>query len=250
MLHIMTPLYRFELLEKIYQTIPKHEDITWHIAKTKHREKLTNDFIYNDPRIRLYEIDCLDSDIVTKRNVVFDNINDGYFYLLDDDTIFLEELYKVYQEYLEIGFIGMIVGQSNLIKNPKLSINPTETFIDTGMVISHSKVLEKQRWGWAETVTRDCYFWSRCYQFFGKENTVFLDKVISHYNSLAPYVRIRKSLFFMDFKYDVYSLSIAKNYTRLSLAKNYLHYYISFKKNPIHLVKINYIKSFLDAFSK
>lgn len=249
----MTPLYRYELLEKIYQTIPKHEDITWHIAKTNHREKLTNDFVYNDPRIRLYEIDCLDSDIVTKRNVIFDNVKNGFFYCLDDDTIFLEETYKVYKEYCDAGFEGMIVGLNNIVKNYislKLSSIPEKTFLDTGMVICHSKVLKSQKWEWSKTVSRDCYFWSRCYQFFGKENTVFLDKVISHYNSLAPYVRIRKSLFFMDFKYDVYSLSLAKNYTRLSLAKNYLHYYISLKKNPIHLEKINYIKSFLDAFSK
>ena len=246
----MTPLYRYDLLEKIYQTIPKHKDIVWHIAKTKHREKLTNDFVYNDPRIKLYEIDCLDSDVVTKRNVVFENIKDGYFYLLDDDTIFLEELYKVYQEYNDIGFEGMIVGQNNIIKNFRLSIIPEETFVDTGMVICHSKVLKKQRWEWTETVSRDCYFWSNCYNVFGKKNTVFLDKVISHYNFLGPYLRIRKSFLFWDLKYDIYNFNFAKNYVRLALAKNYFYYFIALKKSPVKLQIINQIKSMLDTISK
>ena len=246
----MTPLYRYNLLEKIYQTIPKHEDIVWHIAKTKHREKLTNDFVYNDPRIKLYEIDCLDSDVVTKRNVVFENIKDGYFYLLDDDTIFLEELYKVYQEYNNVGFKGMIVGQNNIIKNVKLSIIPKETFVDTGMVVCHIRVLEKEKWEWTEIGGRDCYFWSRCYQFFGEENTIFLDRVISHYNLLGPYIRIRKSLLFWVFKYDVYNLGLAKNYTRLALAKNHLYYFVSLKKSSIKMQQINHIKLVLEAFSK
>ncbi|MBC7407444.1 MAG: hypothetical protein H7339_03565 [Arcicella sp.] len=246
----MTPLYRYDLLEKIYQTIPKYENIVWHIAKTKHREKLTNDFVYSDPRIKLYEIDCLDSDVVTKRNVVFENIKDGYFYLLDDDTIFLEELYKVYKKYNDIGFEGMIVGQNNIIKNIKLSIIPEETFVDTGMVLCYFKVLEKEKWEWTEIAGRDCYFWSRCYQFFGKENTIFLDRVISHYNLLGPYIRIRKSLLFWDFKYDVYNLNLAKNYTRLALAKNHLYYLISLRKSSVKIQQINHIKSTLDAYSK
>ena len=57
MLHIVTPLYRYELLEKVYRSIPKHADIVWHIAKTSRREQLTNSFITEDSRIRLYEID-------------------------------------------------------------------------------------------------------------------------------------------------------------------------------------------------
>jgi len=250
MLNIITPLYRYELLAKVYESIPKYDDITWHISKTSHRAKLLNEFIHYDSRVKIYEIDCLDTDIITKRNTVFDNINDGFFYLLDDDTIFLDETYKVYKEYNDTGFEGMIVGQSNFIKDVKLSSIPEECYIDTGMVVCHSKVLKIQKWEWTKTVPRDWDFWSRCYQFFGKENTVFVDRVISHYNSLGPYVKIRKSLCFMDFKYDVYSLSLARNYTRLALAKNSFYYYFSMKKSSIKMEQINHIKSMLDAFSK
>jgi hypothetical protein len=250
MLHIITPLYRYHLLEKVYQSIPKDDDITWHISKSSQREKLDHDFIHTDSRIELYELDCPDTDTVTKRNVIFDKIKDGFFYCLDDDTILLEETYKVYKEYYDVGFEGMIVGISNVVKHTKLSENPKESWIDTGMVLCYFKVLEKEKWEWTEIAGRDCYFWSKCYQYFGKENTVFLDRVISHYNALGPYVRIRKSLFFMDFKYDVYNLNFAKNYTRLALAKSYFYYVISFKKNSVKVHQINHLKSMLDAFSK
>lgn len=250
MLHIITPLYRYHLLQKVYESIPKNDDIIWHIAKSSQREKLEYDFIHTDSRIKLYELNCPDTDTVTKRNVIFDNIKDGFFYCLDDDTLFLEELYRVYKEYHNVGFKGMIVGQSNVIKDIKLSANPKESWIDTGMVLCHFRVLRKEKWEWTEIAGRDCYFWSRCYLFFGKENTIFLDKVISNYNLLGPFIRIRKSLLFWVFYYDVYNLNLAKNYTRLALAKNHLYYLISLKKSPIKMQKINHIKSMLDAFSK
>ena len=69
----------------------------WHIAKTSRRPRLGNVFLETDSRIRLYEIDCVDTDIVAKRNAIFDRIRDGYFFLLDDDTICVEAMYEVYK---------------------------------------------------------------------------------------------------------------------------------------------------------
>ena len=88
MLHIITPLYRFNLLEQIYNSILMNDDIIWHISKSNKREELDYDFLKKDKRIKLYNIDCDDNEIYKKRNVVFDNIKDGYFCFLDDDTIF------------------------------------------------------------------------------------------------------------------------------------------------------------------
>ena len=250
MLHIITPLYRYHLLEKVYQSIPKNDDIRWHIAKSTQREKLEHDVIQTDARIKLYELECPDTDTVTKRNEIFSNIKDGFFYCLDDDTLFLEEVYSVYREYSLLNFKGMIVGQSNLIKKIQLSVDPKKSWIDTGMVLCYFKVLEKEKWEWTEIAGRDCYFWSRCYQFFGESNTIFLDRVISHYNLLGPYLRIRKSLLFWNLKYDIYNLTFAKNYTRLALAKNIVYYFFSCKKSSLKEQPINHIKDFLDALSK
>ncbi|WP_064196175.1 MULTISPECIES: hypothetical protein [Emticicia] len=250
MLHIITPLYRFHLLEKVYQSIPKNDDIRWHIAKSTQREKLEYDFIQTDSRIHLYELDCPDADTVTKRNVIFANIKDGFFYCLDDDTLFLEEVYNVYKEYHHTDFKGMIIGQSNLIKKVQLSADPKKSWIDTGMVICYFSVLEREKWEWTEIAGRDCYFWSRCYQFFGEENIIFLDKVISHYNSLSPYLRVRKPILFWNFKYDIYNRTLARTYIKLALTKNIFYKFFFSSNNTIKEQKINHLKALLDAFSK
>ena len=49
-LHIITPLYRFDLLEKVYNSILINDDIIWHISKSKYREDLNYDFLKNDKR--------------------------------------------------------------------------------------------------------------------------------------------------------------------------------------------------------
>jgi hypothetical protein len=128
MLHLVTPLYHYDLLEKVYKTIPKHDDITWHISVSNRREKVPYDFVYTDRRIKLYELDCADSDTVIKRNVVFDNIRDGYFYLLDDDTIFVNALYELYRQIIVKDFKGMVIGNQihyRFKNNLKKAVYPT-----------------------------------------------------------------------------------------------------------------------------
>ena len=44
-LHIITPLYRFDLLESVYNSIFLDDDIKWHISKSSSREDLNYDFI-------------------------------------------------------------------------------------------------------------------------------------------------------------------------------------------------------------
>jgi len=88
MLHIITPLWRFENLEDVYNSILMNEDITWHIGKSNKREELNHDFIKKDKRIKVYEVDCEDTQGFKKRNAALNQINSGYFCFLDDDTIF------------------------------------------------------------------------------------------------------------------------------------------------------------------
>ena len=227
MLHIVTPLYRYDLMEKVYQSIPKHTDITWHIAKSSRREKLTHAFLAFDQRIKLYEIDCADNDMVTKRNVIFSKIKDGYFYLLDDDTVFLDSLYLVYQEFSRTNFIGMIIGHSNLLKACYPILKAVQPRFDTGMVLSHSSVLREVTWDWHPTLPRDFYFWSRCYAYFGKDATVLIDRIISQYNYFGALYKIRKRVLFFDIEYKIHNVTIAKIYFLLAdikyLVKKYLN---------------------------
>jgi hypothetical protein len=220
MLHIVTPLFRYDLLDKVYRTIPAHDDIVWHIAKTSRRARLENQFLLDDPRIRLYEIDCPDTDIVAKRNAMFEHIKEGYFFLLDDDTICLDEMYRVYQEYSSKNFIGMIVGKNNLAGVTAPSLDPGDNRIDTGAVVCHHAVLREVRWEWTTEYARDRYFWSRCFAYFGNENTIVLNRTISAYNHFGPLVRVRKTILSFTIERDIYNPLLARCYLLAASAKH------------------------------
>jgi len=221
MLHIVTPLFRYELLDRVYLTIPPYDDVTWHIAKTSRRPGLDNSFLQSDRRIRLYEIDCADADIVAKRNAIFDHIADGYFFLLDDDTICLDEMYRVYQEYDAKNFVGMIVGRNNLSGVVAPSLDPGENRIDTGSVLCHHSVLRKVRWEWSTDYARDRLFWSRCYAYFGEEKTLVLNRVISAYNHFGPLVRVRKTILGFRLERDIHDPLLARCYLAAASAKHH-----------------------------
>jgi len=188
MLHIITPLYRFNLLEQVYNSILMNDDITWHISKSNKREELDYDFLKKDKRIKLYNIDCDDNEIYKKRNVVFDNIKDGYFCLLDDDTIFHENMYIKYLECTEHNFRGMLVGEQ-IDKDGKLRLiasKPVFGRIDTGNVLSHHSCLSECKWP-KEHIPgvnqKDFLFWDSVFEFYGKKCAIW-NQPISYYNQL------------------------------------------------------------------
>ena len=188
-LHIITALYRFENLEKIYNTIFMDEDIVWHISKSNKREELTNDFFKTDKRIRLYNVDCEDTDTTSKRNVVLETINDGYFCFLDDDTIFHENMYLKYRECLENRFIGMMVGEQTDWdgKLRLIASYPKYGRIDTGNVIAHHSCLTDCKWPKTHTPKvnqKDFLFWESVYNYYGKKCAIW-NKPISYYNQIS-----------------------------------------------------------------
>ena len=188
-LHIITALYRFEHLENVYNSIYMDNDIIWHISKSNKREDLTNDFIKTDKRIRLYNVDCEDTDTTSKRNVVLETINDGYFCFLDDDTIFHENMYLKYRECLENRFIGMMVGeQTDWDGELRLIASyPKYCRIDTGNVIAHHSCLKECRWPKTHTPKvnqKDFLFWDSVYNYYGKKCAIW-NKPISYYNQIS-----------------------------------------------------------------
>ena len=221
MLHIVTLAYRFELLSKVYASIPKHDDIRWHLSIAKERGLPTYDFLKNDNRIIVHLIDCKDNDFVSKRNAAFENIHDGYFYLLDDDTIFLNEAYEVYRHYKKMEFRGMIIGdrifrlrnyKGEIERAPFPTENPATTFIDTGMAIASSDVLRSVKWEWVpenEICSRDQLFWTNCFKYFGKEKVVFCNRVIAYYNYSAPILRLKRKIFNRQIELKIYNPNTA-----------------------------------------
>ena len=187
-LHIITPLYRFNLLEQVYNSILINDDITWHISKSNKREELDYDFLKKDNRIRLYNVECEDTDTTSKRNAVFDNIKDGYFCLLDDDTIFHENMYMKYVDCVEHNFIGMLIGeQLNYCGKLRLiASKPVFNKIDTGNVLSHYSCLKELRWPSKHIEGKnhkDFLFWDSVYEFYGKKCGIW-NQPISYYNKL------------------------------------------------------------------
>jgi len=187
-LHIITPLYRFNLVEKVYNSILTDEDITWHISKSNKREDLNYDFLNKDKRIRLYNVDCEDTDTTSKRNVALETINDGYFCFLDDDTIFHENMYIKYLGCVEHNFRGMLIGEQ-IDKNGKLRLtasNPLYGRIDTGNVLSHHSCLSECRWPKTHIPNvneKDFLFWDSVYNYYGKKCGIWY-QTISYYNKL------------------------------------------------------------------
>lgn len=217
MLHIATAFSKPELLVQVHNSIPKHSDITWHIAKSKYTPALQTE-ILNDCRVKIYEVDCLDEERSAKRNIICDHIKDGYVYFLDDDTIFLEAAYDVYKKYSAVNFVGMIVGNQKYGKNEKIfnrikssSLNVIERenkfpvyIIDTGMVICHYSAINHVRWANVKVYGfEDCLFWSQCFQYFGKERVLLIDTVVSYFNYFGPKIRFRKKIGNFKINFDI-----------------------------------------------
>lgn len=252
MLHILTITSRFNLLDKIYETIPSHRDIRWHLAKSNLREPLKHDFVKNDPRVIVYEVDCLDTDRAAKRNALFELMQDGYFYMLDDDTIFLEETYRIYKEFSEKSFVGMIVGNQRLGKYFYMNraeypnVNPIKTSLDTGMVICHHSVLAQGiRYEPIGFYPMDHLFWSKCFAFYGKENTVLVKKDISMYNYFSPKIRMRKRLFGIPLKFDIENHFLAHLYNQGSKLINLFRRIFNIPKPRYNYSESNLNKSHL-----
>jgi hypothetical protein len=188
MLHIITPLYRFENLEKIYSSILINDDITWHISKSNKREEIKYNFIKTDKRIKIYDIECEDNEAYLKRKKVLEQINEGYFCFLDDDTLFHENMYIKYLECKEQNFIGMLVGQQ-IDTDGKLRLiasKPIYCHIDVGNVLCHTSCLKSVSWPTEVTQkyrARDFLFWDSVFNFFEKKCAIW-NQPISFYNKL------------------------------------------------------------------
>ena len=187
-LHIITPLYRFNLLEQVYNSIPMNDDITWHISKSNKREELDYDFLKKDNRVRLYNVDCEDEEAFKKRQYVLEKIDSGYFCFLDDDTIFHKNMYIKYLECTENNFRGMIVGeQTNTNGKLRLIASfPVYGKIDTGNVVSHYKCLEVCKWPsyhQPRINQKDFLFWDSVYNYYDKKCGIW-NQPISFYNKL------------------------------------------------------------------
>lgn len=226
MLHIVTPWFRHDLLPAVYATLPPHEDITWHLVKTSRRPTPPHPCLSTDRRLRLHDTDCDDADIVAKRNAAFAHIADGYFYLLDDDTIFIDAVYRTYRRLADEGFDGMVIGHTTLRRARRPSPDPAANQLDAGAVVCHHGVLRHLRWETHPAVARDVWFWTRCSTLLGPARTRVIDETLSVYNHFGPKLRVRKRVLGVPLAWDIHSAWLARCYIRAAASKRRLRAWI------------------------
>ncbi len=190
-LNICTISSRTEYLDRIYESIPKEQDIVWHICRSLRTDVLTNDFL-QDPRVKVYYIDCEDTNTPCKMNFIFHKIIeqglDSYFCIQDDDSIFRQEMYDIYTTYREKHF--MIIGNQE-DKNGIIRLRGTLPYpcaVDTGMFLAHSCVLTKELWPsrhWDNEFHADYDFLTRVHDYFTIKSTDIIQDTISVYNAFS-----------------------------------------------------------------
>lgn len=184
MLHLVTPLYRFRNIDEIYKSLDGYPDVTWHLAKSVHKQFTLT---YNDDRIKLYDVDCQDSDPVAKRDFALSQIKDGYFHLLDDDTLLHPNMYTLYKNTEQLNYKGMIIGKQ-VEKNGKLRLKelqkPVYCYIDAGNVLCHYSAINYilNSPNTQKHLAPDYVLWEKAYNFFSEAKMT--KDVISTYNLL------------------------------------------------------------------
>lgn len=184
-LHIITPLYRYENFQIIYDSIKQYQNVIWHLGISKKRPFIN---VVDEHKIKIHEIDCEDYEAWLKRSEVLKKINDGYFCFLDDDTIFHEGMYNKFVELSSKNFIGLAIG-TQLRNSGSIRLKPSIPIwckIDAGNALAHSVCLKSVSWPNKKgelTNPNDFVFWKNVYDFF-KEQCILTEEVVSVYNKL------------------------------------------------------------------
>lgn len=197
-LNIITVIFRKEFLEKQLEFFPQNNDINWILCKTKEWGILDNKIIENKKvNTKIVEVDCEDilENFILKINAGLKIVDDGYFYILDDDNCIHEDMYDSYKEYSSLNY-DMIIGKQ-IRKNGSLYLNanfPKQDEIDMGNVICTTKILEKVNYfndidkNFKSTpdgvISYDGQFWEKCYKQIEKQKIALVNKPIFFYNGL------------------------------------------------------------------
>jgi hypothetical protein len=189
-LNILTVLFRKEFLEKQMESIPNRSDINWIICKTKAWGELHKKIKNNGKKFStlVAEVDCEETiqNFVTKINKGMSLVQDGFFYLLDDDNIIHENMIAFYDANKKY---DMIIG-NQVCGNGKIKIFaniPEQDGIDMGNVICTTRILKDVDYFNCVDKSISSYdgqFWMQCYSKLKKENVLLTNNNIFYYNGL------------------------------------------------------------------
>jgi hypothetical protein len=192
--NILTVLWRTEYLEKQYESIPKKKDVNWILCKSNLWKNNIPDYIKNseDVNVIICNVDIKKekehvSDFILKINEGIKIIENGFFYILDDDNKIHEKTYKTYEEYKNKNY-KMIIGKQIRSNNTiRLQANyPSWAKIDMGNVICTTEILKKINFNCVDSKNKnyDWQFWLACFKEMEKENVLLLNQICFYYNGL------------------------------------------------------------------
>lgn len=196
-LNILTVLWRTEYLEKQYESIPKKKDVNWILCKSSLWQGIIPTYIKNskDVNVIVCNVNISKSkedvkDFILKINKGIKKIEDGFFYILDDDNEIHKKIYKTYKQYKNTNY-KMIIGKQ-IRKSGEVMLNanyPSYATVDMGNVLCSTEVLKK-----VKNFTRvgkesqegvyDYLFWQFCFGSINIKDVLLLKKKIFYYNGL------------------------------------------------------------------
>lgn len=197
-LNILTVLWRTEYLKKQYESIPKKKDVNWILCKTNLWKGKIPKYIKNSKDVNVIICNVNTSkdkedikDFILKINKGIRKIEDGFFYILDDDNKMHEKTYRNYKKYKDTNYKMIIGEQIRSDGNIKLKANyPAYGTIDMGNVLCSTEVFKKIKnfnQVFKDTIQAGVYdylFWKFCFNSIDIKDVLLLNKVIFYYNGL------------------------------------------------------------------
>lgn len=192
--NILTVLWRTEYLEKQYESIPKNIDVNWILCKSNLWKSEIPDYIKNskDVNVIICNIDIKKqeeniTDFILKINEGIKMVEDGFFYILDDDNSMHEKTYETYKKYKN-KIYKMIIGKQ-IRSNGRLKLEakyPSPGGIDMGNIICTTNVLKKHNFNCVNT-RHSCYdwqFWTTCFKEMEQKDVLLLNEILFNHNGL------------------------------------------------------------------
>lgn len=205
-IHILTRCSRPNNLLKVANSIPKKEDIVWHIIFDATRLKdidvdlLTTLQNYN-PRVHFEYSQGGDYLYPQMSRIIKDTIKSGWIYSLDDDNILHENFYDKIKESIDNSIDGIVFNQHVAGKDftgvdvryakPE---NMKVRHIDLAQFVLNRRVFDRIEFEGGYDA--DGRFIEKVYES-NPNSFLFIDEILAHYNYLqkAPSAKVPKILY-------------------------------------------------------
>ncbi len=205
-LHILTRCSRPNNLLKVAQSIPKTEDIVWHIIFDSTRLKdidvdLLTQLQGYSPRIYFEYSQGGDYLYPQMSKIIKDTIQSGWIYSLDDDNILHENFYETIKSSFNENLDGIVFNQYVAGKDfTGLDIryakpeNMKVRHIDLAQFVLNRRVFDNIEF--EEGYDADGRFIEKVYES-NPDGFLFIDEILAHYNYLqkSPSAKVPKILY-------------------------------------------------------